>query len=207
MRQRRKNEKKSNQTRRYNFHGDPARFPVVADFISNHFGQSVKFVADVAGGQGALSRILNKKFNYDSEVIDPRGNTVKGVESRSECFAASGADYYDLVIGLHPDEATQEIALSALVTKTMIVPCCNFWDRSKRLGTEALIDELELFYSEHGVGVSKVSLDLETPKRIALITSPPTTKSAIENVELPPLERQALERGEAWMKEKKKDLK
>ena len=29
--------------------------------------------ADVAGGQGLLTRILNKKFHYHSEVIDPRG--------------------------------------------------------------------------------------------------------------------------------------
>ena len=205
MSQRRKNENKTSHTRRHNFHGDPARFPVVADFISDHFGQSVKFVADVAGGQGALSRILNKKFNYDSEVIDPRGNTVKGVDSRSECFAALGSDYYDLVIGLHPDEATQEIALSALLTKTVIVPCCNFWDRSKRLGTDALIDELALFYAQHGVEFSKVSLDLETPKRIALVTSPPATKPDVEQLELPSLEKQTQKRGDAWMKEKKQE--
>lgn len=50
---------------RHLFQGDPARFQVVAEFIHEHYGNTVRFVADVAGGQGMLCRILQKKYNYD----------------------------------------------------------------------------------------------------------------------------------------------
>ena len=52
--------------------GDEARFEEVAKFIYDRFGNSIKYIADVAGGQGMLARVLNKKYNYDCEVIDPR---------------------------------------------------------------------------------------------------------------------------------------
>ena len=61
----------------------------------------MQYIADVAGGQGMLSRILRKKDNYDCEVVDPRGYVLKGVPNRAEEFDAETADYYDLVIGLH----------------------------------------------------------------------------------------------------------
>lgn len=57
---------------RHKFHGDANRFDVMAEFIYDSFGKSVHYIADVAGGQGMLSRILNKKYNYAAEVIDPR---------------------------------------------------------------------------------------------------------------------------------------
>ena len=53
-------------------HGDDTRFDEIADFIYSRYGNTVKYIADVAGGQGLLSKILNKKYNYISEVIDPR---------------------------------------------------------------------------------------------------------------------------------------
>ncbi len=44
--------------------GDDSRFEEVASFVHSRFGNSIKYIADVAGGQGMLSRILNKKYNY-----------------------------------------------------------------------------------------------------------------------------------------------
>ncbi|VGO21521.1 hypothetical protein [Pontiella sulfatireligans] len=58
---------------RKKFHGDPARFEIMAEVVHSHFGTSIQYVADVAGGQGMLSRVLRKQYNYDAEVIDPRG--------------------------------------------------------------------------------------------------------------------------------------
>ena len=81
------------------------RFEEVAEFIHDKFGNSIKYIADVAGGQGMLSRILNKKYNYESEVIDPRAYQVVGVNNRECEYKSSMAGYYDLVVGLHPDEA------------------------------------------------------------------------------------------------------
>ncbi len=62
--------------------GSVDRFEEVAEFIHDRFGNSIKYIADVAGGQGMLSRLLNKKYNYESEVIDPRAYQVVGVKNR-----------------------------------------------------------------------------------------------------------------------------
>ena len=83
--------------RRHRFHGDPDRFEVVAEFFSNEYGTNIRYIADVAGGQGMLYRLLRKKYNYDCEVVDPRGWTLKGVPNQSTQFDASIADYYDLL--------------------------------------------------------------------------------------------------------------
>ena len=99
----------------HRFHGDPARFEVLGQFISDTYGKSITYIADVAGGQGMLSRVLNKKFRYHSEVIDPEGPVMKGVPNRGEAFSPAMAAYYDLVIGLHPDEATRAVAKAALI--------------------------------------------------------------------------------------------
>ena len=42
-------------------YGDPNRFQVVADFVLTEFGKQTRYIADVAGGKGILTRILNKK--------------------------------------------------------------------------------------------------------------------------------------------------
>jgi len=54
---------KRGKYKRHKFHGDPKRLEVVADFIFETFGRNVKYIADVAGGQGMLTRILNKKYS------------------------------------------------------------------------------------------------------------------------------------------------
>ena len=50
---------------RHRFHGDAKRFEVVAAFIYDRYGRGIQHIADVAGGQGMLCRILRKKYNYD----------------------------------------------------------------------------------------------------------------------------------------------
>lgn len=62
---------------RHRFHGDPARFEVVARFIADRFPDA-RYVADVAGGQGMLTRMLRKRFGFEAEVIDPRGWALRG---------------------------------------------------------------------------------------------------------------------------------
>src|SRR3990167_11548523 len=154
----------------HTFHGDPKRFEVVAEFVFETFKRNIKYIADIAGGRGMLTRILNKQYNYESIVIDPRGYTLVGVPNLNEEFSSENAPYYDLVIGLHPDEATRQVAKSALVTNTLLIPCCNFWDRSKKLGRDALIKEISKYYDEHNVKCKKVVLDFEGPKNIGLVS-------------------------------------
>jgi len=85
---------------RHRFHGDADRFAAVARFVDERYGNSITFIADVAGGQGMLTRILRKRFNYDAEVVDPRGWSLRGVPVREEEFSSELATYYDLVIGV-----------------------------------------------------------------------------------------------------------
>ena len=111
-----------------NCHGDESRFAILAEFVYNYFGNSIKYIADVAGGQGVLSRMLNKHYNYESEVIDPRHYTLKGIPHREAYYTPDMTSFYDLVIGLHPDEATRPVAESAIDRPVIVVPCCNHWD-------------------------------------------------------------------------------
>lgn len=154
----------------HKFHGDPQRFEVVAEFVSKTFGNSIKTIADVAGGKGMLTRILRKKYNYDAEVVDPRGYALVGVPSREENFDVNLASFYDLVIGLHPDEATRPVVEASLVTNTLVIPCCNFWDQAKKLGRDALLREISAYYKEHKVKYEIITFDFEGPKNIGLVT-------------------------------------
>jgi hypothetical protein len=159
---------------RHRFHGDVSRFQVVAEFVYNKYGRNIQYIADVAGGQGMLCRILRKKFNYDCEVVDPRGWTLKGVPGHSDEFDPSLADYYDLIIGLHPDEATRAVAAAALVRPAILIPCCNFWSDEK-LGRDELLQAIEEYYREHRVQFERVAFAFKGPKNIGLVSQPPGT--------------------------------
>ena len=116
-----------------------------------------------------LTRQLNKA-GYEAEVIDPRGWTLVGVHSRQEEYTSDMADYYDLVVGLHPDEALHAVVASALIRPTVIIPCCNFWDREKKLGRDELLMEIEKYYKRHNVKYERVSFSFKGPKNIGFMT-------------------------------------
>lgn len=158
---------------RHRFHGDAARFGIVADFVAEHFGRSVTYIADVAGGQGMLARILRKRFNYEAEVVDPRGWTLAGVPSRAEEFDADLASFYDLVIGLHPDQALPAVVEAAAVRPTLVVPCCNFLDRTRKLGRDELLDAVAARLDAAGVRNERHRLAFDSPFNVAMTTIPP----------------------------------
>ncbi|MBB5873250.1 hypothetical protein F4553_006684 [Allocatelliglobosispora scoriae] len=158
---------------RHRFHGDPERFDVLAAFVVERFPDA-RYIADVAGGQGMLSRVLRKKYGLEAEVVDPRGWALKGVPARADYYSAAMADYYDLVVGLHPDEATREVVESAAVRDVLIVPCCNFWAPGVKLGQQELIDAIVDFHSARGGRCERVTLGFRGPKNQALLLRPPT---------------------------------
>lgn len=159
-------------SKRHRFHGAPGRFEAVAEFISHRYGHQVKYIADVAGGQGMLARLLNKKYNYACEVIDPRGWVLRGVPHRREEFDPSLAAYYDLIVGLHPDQALRAIAEAALVRPAILIPCCNFWSEEK-LGSEELLQAVETYYQRHGLKFERVTFGFHGPKNMAIVSEPP----------------------------------
>jgi hypothetical protein len=83
------------------------------------------------------------------------------------------ATYYDLIVGLHCDEALREVAASALVRPVVLVPCCNFWSDEK-LGTKELLGAIENYYLENKVKVNRITLPFHGPKNVALVSEPPT---------------------------------
>lgn len=154
---------------RHRFHGDPTRFEAVANYVTTNFSGKTKYIADVAGGQGMLARQLNKR-GFEAEVIDPRGWTLVGTKNRQEEYKSDMADYYDLVVGLHPDEALRDVVESALTRSTVVIPCCNFWTRGEKLGRNALLDEIENYYRQNNVKFERVTFDFKGPKNIGFVT-------------------------------------
>lgn len=157
---------------RHRFHGDPDRFGVVAQFVASRFPEA-RTAVDVAGGQGMLARLLTKQHNIACEVVDPRGWVLRGVASRAEEYTASMADYYDVVVGLHPDEALREVVASAAVRPVVVVPCCNFWDRERRLGRDELLAAVTDGHAAAGGAVEEVTFAFRGPKNEGLVLLPP----------------------------------
>ena len=156
----------------HSFHGAPGRFEATARFIADRFPDA-RYVADVAGGQGMLSRILTKHYNKTAEVIDPRGWALRGVASRQITYDAGSADFYDLIIGLHPDQALRPVVGSAVRRPVLVVPCCNFWDPSTRLGRDALLTSITEHHLGCGGTVEPVTLCFEGPMNRGLVLLPP----------------------------------
>jgi hypothetical protein len=154
----------------HRFHGDERRFEATADFVAARFPEA-RSAADVAGGQGMLARILRKRHNIDCDVVDPRGWVLRGVSSRAEEYRADMASYYDVVIGLHPDNALREVVNSALVRPVVVVPCCNFWSQGTRLGRDQLLDAIENHHAAYGTS-QRVILNFRGPHNRALVLLP-----------------------------------
>ena len=156
---------------RHRFHGDPTRFEVLADFVADRFPDA-RTAADVAGGQGMLARLLTKRHNIACEVVDPRGWVLRGVSARAEEYSATLADYYDVIVGLHPDEALCEVVASATVRPVIVVPCCNFWTRDRRLSRDELLASIAHHHEKIG-RVEHVTLPFRGPKNRGLVLHPP----------------------------------
>ena len=155
-------------------HGDARRFDAVVDLIRSRFGDA-RYIADVAGGQGVLSRLLTKKMNMTCEVIDPRGHVLKGVDNRAEEFDPAGSDYYDLVVGLHPDQAIRPVVEASVIRPTIVVPCCNFWV-PERMALDDMLRDIGLWYQQHDVNAELIRLDFAGPYNRCFLTSPPSKK-------------------------------
>ena len=152
------------------FHGAPERFEAVADLVGKYFNvNKIKYVADVAGGQGMLSRLLRKKYNFECDVIDPREYGIIGVNRRVEYYTPEMATFYDLIIGLHPDQALRPVIESAIYRPTIVVPCCNYWSEEK-MGAKLMRQGIEDWYKAHNIKYTVEELKINTPHRFALIT-------------------------------------
>ena len=111
--------------------GDRRRFHEVAELVLELFPPDThRTVADVAGGKGKLAGKLMAR-GYMATIIDPRRSRKhpKGARRLSDVFLPGMAHRYDLLVGLHPDGATEALAEAARRRPVVIVPCClHQWD-------------------------------------------------------------------------------
>ena len=123
---------------------DGRRFRAFADFIHKTY-PDVETIADVAGGRGKLSYHLHG-LGYAATIIDCRARRLPGrmhralrkqsvkqgrvVEIPRVVCKLQDTDLrpFDLIVGLHPDEATEHAVRAAIDLEKdfAIVPCCVF---------------------------------------------------------------------------------
>jgi hypothetical protein len=123
---------------------DRRRFRAFADFLHINY-PSVETIADVAGGHGRLSYHLHQ-HGFAATVIDTRRAELprrmqrtlrkQSIEQRRlieiprVIARVQEVDLgpFDLIVGLHPDEATEPAIRSAIAlgTQFAIVPCCPY---------------------------------------------------------------------------------
>lgn len=107
--------------------GDGRRHRAFAKLIKSTFPDVVSVLC-VADGRGKLANHL-AKMKFLSTVIEGEGRPGKlhkNVSYQIGWFDRDSEIKQDLVVGMHPDEATAEIVLAAESQKKpwMIVPCC-----------------------------------------------------------------------------------
>lgn len=133
--------------------GDRRRFNEMAELILKQFPRArYKVVLDIAGGKGFLSFYLAKK-GYLCKVIDivkNRNKAFKGSKSHNvEMIKGSFTEEMkikgDLIVGLHPDEATEAIIEWAVKNKKpfIVCPCCLFTGSGEQFHFDEWIKHLE----------------------------------------------------------------
>lgn len=105
--------------------GDSRRFVVFANFIKNNF-PFVKNILDVAGGQYGYLNIELTKLGYNVVTVDPRIKNPNVKHIRCLFDDSFDVSQFDLLVGLHPDEATEYIFRCAKKYNKpyAVVPCC-----------------------------------------------------------------------------------
>jgi hypothetical protein len=133
--------------------GDTRRNTVFAQFITKNFGRKAKTILVVADGKGELARALaNKGFRVRVVEHKPRfvGRGHKRIQYNSGWFDEFSPIPEDVIVAMHPDEATGEVILAAkrLRKPFAIVPCCIKGKLSSGVGSFA--GWVNKLMAEHG---------------------------------------------------------
>lgn len=167
--------------------GDDRRFEVLAEFVARNF-PSARFprVADVAGGTGMLSMELLRR-SYSPTVIDPRRSGLPKRVRKQERKSAlktgrllrpkflnvevveADLSEFDLLVGLHPDEATEPLARLATQKPVVLVPCCNKGFGVMSHGSPNAADTVRRIWKSLGVPYRETLLPI-TGKNVVLWT-------------------------------------
>jgi len=106
--------------------GDPARFAAFADAIQDRWPDRDLRIADVAGGKGALRAELYTRGYRRVKVVDRRRGKTHRDHYLYGRFTDHYPDAFQVVVGMHPDQATDQIVAYATRRRVpfAVVPCC-----------------------------------------------------------------------------------
>lgn len=108
--------------------GDTRRFDAFGDFVGRNWPDRMLRIADVAGGKGGLHAALYQRGYPNVVTFDKRRNRANPARShyRYGWFDESVTEPFDLILGMHPDEAT-DVAMAYALERGLpyaVVPCC-----------------------------------------------------------------------------------
>jgi predicted RNA methylase len=156
--------------------GDITRNEKFATMIKKQFPKA-KNVLNIADGKGILSRKLaNKDMNIYAVEKKPRfkGNKHKRIIYKQMTFNSNkklDIDNIDLIVGMHPDEATAEILDYAIINKInfAIVPCCIVGKYSENVSDyKSWINKLSNIAIKNRFNVTVLKLNI-SGKNLAII--------------------------------------
>jgi hypothetical protein len=151
--------------------GDKRRFDCFADFIASRVSDKSVRIADVACGKAYLSWALKSRgFKHISPFeLFPRraaGGLVRRLGLQVRAFTPEIAKDFDLIVGMHPDEAT-DICLHGAATNgamVFVVPCCirpNQWTYWGARGNyKDWISHLQTRSKEYGMSLNEGTLPI-----------------------------------------------
>lgn len=106
--------------------GDSRRWDMFSKIISTNFPDRNLRIADVAGGKGYLNLALSG-LGYRSVVtFDKRYKRLRSVRYKYGFFSYNESEYFDLIVGMHPDEGTDHIIEYSKKNAVpfVVCPCC-----------------------------------------------------------------------------------
>lgn len=114
------------ETRQGAIMGDSRRFDLFAKLIRKNFSpEFYPKVADIAGGKGYLQSAL-KDLGYTVTTFDKRRKRVLRSQYQYRFFDKNVKEEFNLLVGMHPNEATDVIIVEASKRGIpfVICPCC-----------------------------------------------------------------------------------
>jgi hypothetical protein len=110
--------------------GDIRRFDRFANLVLSLYPYRDLSIADVASGKGYLSMDLNQLGYNNISLFDTRARIAKynrlRIKYSQRLFTYTCKERFDIIIGMHPDEATDHIILYAVRNRIpfIVCPCC-----------------------------------------------------------------------------------
>ena len=147
--------------------GDTRRFDLFGVYIMRHATTTTR-IADIAGGKGILQANLRQHGFLRVETFDKRSKHKRGggMNYKHRLFTPQLAQGFQLLVGMHPDEATDVIIVSAIKNHIpfIVCPCCIKPTltvyRGKRY-YEGWVNHLENVATSGGYSITRTHLKMQ----------------------------------------------